>query len=281
MAAARAGSRGGALDLLLRDVLGHFQVAGPRFLRLGHLERLAYHLRNHHGRVDAGIPFRDGPQEIHDIDVLVGLLVDPVAARLAGDGHQRRPIEIGIGDPRGEIRRSGAQGRQTDTGMAREPAVGIRHERRPLFVAGGDKPDLGVEERLHDVQDFLPRYPEDVLHAFILKTANQQVRCFHRRTSSQDRKSASPARGRQPPPGAGFCALAVSAEYATAAHMFAVCQTGLTRVSRHALSSRASTSCSTADSRITTSPGPSVRVRPAARKRTDPDRTCRVIGPAA
>ena len=54
----------------------------------------------------------------------------------------------------------------------------------------------------------------------------------------------------------------------------------LARVSRQALSSRASISCPIADSSTITSPVPTSSVLSPTRNATKPDRTCRVRGPA-
>ena len=127
----------------------------------------------------AGVPLGQGPHRLDDVHVLVRLLVDAVAAALPGDGHQRRAVEVGVGDPGGEIGRAGAEGGQADPRAAGEPAPGVRHEGGPLLVPRGHELDPRVHQGVEDVEDLLAGDAEDVAHAFVLQTPRDDVGCLH------------------------------------------------------------------------------------------------------
>ena len=84
-------------------------MAGARLLGLRELESLADHLGNHGRRFQARVPLRQRAQVLDDVDVLVGLLVDAIAGGLTRDGHEGRAVEVGVGDTRGEVGRSGPE----------------------------------------------------------------------------------------------------------------------------------------------------------------------------
>src|SRR3989475_1854880 len=81
------------VGLVLRDVLREFDMGGPGLFRLGEFERLPHDLRDDVWALDAGIPFRDGTEQMQDVDVLMGLPMDLREIRLGGDRDERRPIE--------------------------------------------------------------------------------------------------------------------------------------------------------------------------------------------
>src|SRR5439155_11031827 len=73
----------------------------------------------------------------------------------------------------------GPQRGQTDAGPARHATVKIGHECRTLLVMAQDELDRRVEQRDHDVPVLLAGYPEDVLDAFCLEAAQEQVTHLH------------------------------------------------------------------------------------------------------
>ena len=178
-----------ALGRVARHVLRQLQVARPGLLLLGDLERLPDDLGDDLGGLDLGVPLREGPERLHDVHVLVGLLVEEAAGQLAGDGHDGRPVEVRVGQARGEVRRAGPEGRQAHARPAGEPPPDIRHERGRLLVADRDEADRRVEEGVVQVERLLARHAEDVADAFLLEAADQELGTGHGRAS---RRAARP-----------------------------------------------------------------------------------------
>src|SRR5881296_1433759 len=118
-----------AVGRLLRHVLGDFDVAGAGLLRLGQLEGLADDLGNHRAHLDPRVPLRQRTQVLDDVDVLMRLLVDPVAAGLAGDGDERCVVEIGVGNTGCQVGRARAEGGQAHARATRQPASESRMSR--------------------------------------------------------------------------------------------------------------------------------------------------------
>ncbi len=175
-----------ALRLLLGDVFrqdqeGRTGTLGPRLL-----ERLAHHLRYRFVDGDHAAPLRDRAEQFHEVEGLVGLLVEPVEPGLRGDGHERMRVEVGVRDPEHQVDRARAERGQAHARMSRERAVGVRHERRAAFVTRRDEADRRVRDRIDHVEVLFARQPEDVLDALVLEALDEQagnglcaVRGFH------------------------------------------------------------------------------------------------------
>jgi hypothetical protein len=101
-----------------------------------------------------------------------------VDAFLPGDHHHGHRAEQGVGRPRGQVQCPRAEGGDAHPGLAGEPADGRGHEGGRLLVPGEDQLDARLAQRLEDVQVLLARYPENALHPFVLKRADQQVGGF-------------------------------------------------------------------------------------------------------
>ena len=169
-----------ALGGALGDILGQFEVAGARLLFLRALERLAHGFGHDRARLDAGVPLRERPEHVDDIDVLVRLLVEQVPGQLARDRHDRRTVEVRIGQAGREVR-----GARPERGQAHARATGqttpdVRHERRRLLVPDRNERDGRAGERVVDVQRLLAGHAEDVAHTLALQTADQQLGSGHR-----------------------------------------------------------------------------------------------------
>ena len=155
---------------------GQLDVGGAGLLERRDAERLAHDLGDHGDPLDPGVPLRHRPEHVDDVDDLVGLLVELVGGGLAGDGDDRRAVEVGVGDAGQEVRRAGPERRHRDGRAPREPAVDVGHERRALLVAGRDVADrLGPRERLEDVHRLLAGHREDVLAALRLEAGDEEV----------------------------------------------------------------------------------------------------------
>ena len=95
---------------------------------------------------------------------------------LAGDGDDRRSVEVGVGDAGQQVGGAGPERRHGDGRATREPAVDIGHERGALLVAGGDVADrLGPREGLEDVHRLLAGHGEHVLAVLCLEAVDEQV----------------------------------------------------------------------------------------------------------
>jgi len=105
--------------------------------------------------------------------------VHPVTTDLAGDGHDRHPVQIGVGQARGQVGRAGAECGQAQPGAPGEAPVDVGHEGRALLVAGRDEADGRVDEGVVEVEGLLAGAPEDVLHPFALEAADQQLGTGH------------------------------------------------------------------------------------------------------
>ena len=61
------------------------------------------------GALDARVPLRDRLHHLDDVDVLVRLLVHALEVALAGERHERRAVEEGVGDGGDEVHRARAR----------------------------------------------------------------------------------------------------------------------------------------------------------------------------
>ena len=159
--------------LFIGDVFGQLDVRRTGLLRLGQLERLPDDLWNRVRALDPCIPLGDWVKEAQDVDELMRFPMDPRQIGLCGDRDERCSIEERVGHARDEVRRTGSQRRNADARMGREPSLDIRHERGGLFVAREDEADGAFAKRVHQIQVFLPRNPEDETDPLVLQARDQ------------------------------------------------------------------------------------------------------------
>jgi len=74
-----------------------------------------------------------------------------------------------------EVGGPGPQRRQADTGVARQPAVDVGHERCALFVAHRNERHVGVPQREQQFLEFLAGEAEDVVDALDFETRREEV----------------------------------------------------------------------------------------------------------
>ena len=70
-----------------------------------------------------------------DVGLLEGVGADQVGRHLAGDAHDRRRVEVGVGDRRDQVGRAGAGGGDGDAHLAGGARVALRHVAGALLVA--------------------------------------------------------------------------------------------------------------------------------------------------
>src|SRR2546428_21990 len=132
------------------------------------------------GMDDLRFPLHRRAEEREQVEVLVGLLVKALGARLCGDGHERRVVHVGVGHAGQEVGRARAERREAKPGLAAEPPLHVRHERGTLLVARLQEADLRVEERVEQRERLLARYAEGPVDALALEAADEQLRRGHR-----------------------------------------------------------------------------------------------------
>ena len=113
-----------------------------------------------------------------DVDDLEARLLAGHDPLLAGDHDHRHGAELGVGGAGREIERAGAERRDANARLAGQPAVGRRHERRRLLVAGQDQLDRRAAQRFDDVEVLLAGHAENPLDALVLERGDQQVRAL-------------------------------------------------------------------------------------------------------
>ena len=109
-----------------------------------------------------------GPEQLDEVDELMGLLVHPLEVGLAGEGDERRAVEVGVADRRDEVHGPRAERAEADAGAPGEAPVHVGHVGPALLVANRDEGDRGARQRLVEVEGLLAGDPEDVLDALRL-----------------------------------------------------------------------------------------------------------------
>ena len=130
------------------DILGHGQVDRPGTLGLRQLERLADHLRHRTRGQDHIRPLGHRREHRHQVDALVGLLVDPVQANLRRQRHHRRAVRGGIGRAQQQVDRPRTQRGRDHPRAPGDPAVHLGHERRRLLMTDEHIPDGRADQRV-------------------------------------------------------------------------------------------------------------------------------------
>ena len=157
------------------DVLGQLEVSGAGLLGLCHLEGLAHDLGDDLRARHARVPLGDGPEQLDEVDELMGLLVHPLEVGLAGEGDERRAVQEGVADRGDEVHGPGAQRAQADAGAPGEAPVHVGHVGPALLVSNRDEGDRGARQRLVEVEGLLAGDPEDVLDPFGLQAFDEHV----------------------------------------------------------------------------------------------------------
>ena len=103
------------------------------------------------------------------------LLVHSLEPALAGQGHERGPVQEGVGHPGHQIGGPGTQGAEAHAGPAGQAALDVGHEGAGLLVADRDELDRRSVERVRDVEGLLAGDPEDPSDPLGLEAPHQQV----------------------------------------------------------------------------------------------------------
>ncbi len=164
---------------LIRDerglnVLRHTEIHGPRPLGLGELERLADHFGDGTGGENQVGPLRHRREHGHQVDALVGLLVDPVQPHLGRERQHGCAVGIGVGRSQEEVDGARPQGGRADSGSAGESAVDLGHERRRLLVADQDVANRGPGKRIGEVDVLLPGNAEHAGDTLVLEALDEE-----------------------------------------------------------------------------------------------------------
>ena len=165
------------------EVLRQLDVSRARLLEGRDTEGLPDDLRDRLDPFDMGVPLGDGLDHPDDVDDLMGLLVELVRARLAGDRDHRGAVEVGVRDAGHEVRRARAERRHRDRRATRQAAVDVGHEGRALLVARRDvswRVALVLRRRpqgVEDVHRLLTGDGEDILTFFGGEALDQELGC--------------------------------------------------------------------------------------------------------
>ena len=123
---------------------GSSMWVAPGFSRLGDLEGLAHDLGDDRRVRQPRVPLGDRAHHAQQVDVLVRLLVHALEVALAGEGHERRAVEVGVGHRGDEVQRAGAERAEADARAPGQAPVHVRHVGAALLVAHRDELDRGV-----------------------------------------------------------------------------------------------------------------------------------------
>ena len=134
----------------------------------------------------SGDVLRPGDQEVvlgdrhgdaADVRLLEGVGADRGRRDLAGDGHHRDRVHVGVGDRRHQVRGARPAGRHADADAPGGLGVPGGRVAGSLLVPDQDVPDrLGVEQRVVGRQDRAARDPEHHVRADALERVHQRLR---------------------------------------------------------------------------------------------------------
>ena len=161
------------------NVLGQIDMGGAGLAILGIFESQADNFAYRVGQNDLFGTF--GNRGIHSgqIQVLMAGQLHLVGAHLAGNGHQRRAIQIGIGHAGDQIGGTGTQCGKTDAGPAGETAVDICHKSGALLMAHRNKTNMAVTDGEHQVQCLFAGDAKHNIDTFGFQTVHQDLGgCF-------------------------------------------------------------------------------------------------------
>ncbi len=160
---------------------GKSMTTGPRPAALGDIERFRHDARDVVDVRDEIAVLHDRHGHADDVRLLKRTATDHVLVHLTGDGHQRAGVEISVGDGGNEIRCARAGGAHAHAGFAGGAGITFRGEAAALFMAGEDRADLGLRERLMDLHARAARIGEDRFHASALEGFDKNVAAQHQR----------------------------------------------------------------------------------------------------
>ena len=96
------------------------------------------------GRVLDQVAVLDDRQgDAGDVGLLERVETDEVPAHLAGDGHHRHAVHVGVGDGRDQVGGAGTRGGQAHAHLARGPGVAVGRMTGALLVPDQDVVDVG------------------------------------------------------------------------------------------------------------------------------------------
>jgi hypothetical protein len=82
-------------------------------------------------------------------------------------------VKVSVGHPGNEVHGPGAKRRDTDPRATGQPAIPVRHKRRPLLMPCGHELYGRLGYRVEDVHDLLAWDTEDVLYALVFEALCQ------------------------------------------------------------------------------------------------------------
>ena len=115
-----------------------------------------------------------GAKQIDQVENLMAFLVHAGGGALTGDCDNRGAVHIGVGKAGDQVGCTRPKGRQAYPRVAGQASVDVGHKRGALFVAGGDKLQIAVNQRIHHIDIFFAGNTENVLDLFVFKTFDKQ-----------------------------------------------------------------------------------------------------------
>ncbi len=158
-----------------RNIFGKLEMNGAGPLLGRDPERLTHEGGDRRRRDDLARKLRQRLHRRDGVDHLKPGLARGENSFLPSEQDHRHRAQQRIRGAGGKVQRARPERRDADTGLAREPPVGRRHECRGLFVPREDQLDRGFAKRLHDVQILFAGYPEDAIHALVLERCDEQI----------------------------------------------------------------------------------------------------------
>ena len=152
-------------------------MTGTRLLAFRIFKGDPHDLADGIGVDDLLAPLRNRRKQLHKVQILMGGQVHSLRPDLTRDRNQRCAVTVGISSSRDQIRCARPKSRETDTCLAGQPSVHIRHECRALLVPHDNDPDRRLFQRPHHVQILFPRNAENILDAFVFQTFYKHFRC--------------------------------------------------------------------------------------------------------
>ena len=96
----------------------------------------------------------------------------PLRSHLPGNGHQRNPVSIRVGNTGHQVGSTRPQGGKAYPGFSRKPPVDIRHKSRPLLMPGEDEFYCGTAQGIHHRKIFFSGDAEYIFYSLVFKTFN-------------------------------------------------------------------------------------------------------------
>ena len=150
---------------------------GPGPPGRGHVERLADRAGDVLGLGDQEVVLGDRDRDAGDVGLLEAVGADHGRRHLAGDGHQRHRVHVGVRDRRDQVGGTRPAGRHAHADAARGLRVAGGGVAGALLVPDQDVPDqLGVQQRVIGRQDGAARDAEHHVRADPLERVDQGLR---------------------------------------------------------------------------------------------------------